>query len=72
MSDHPFYECVDAASALIEKGADVYQKFTCAKCGSRQTMEEKNKFFKTGRCEECGHVTDVESQGCNYLVHAHV
>ena len=72
--DFPFYECAAAAEKLVTEGGgkvNIHQKFSCSKCGARQTMEEPNKFFKTGRCEECGHMTNIEKQGCNYLVHAH-
>ena len=67
MSDHPFNEIVESASATVANGGTIHQKFTCANCGSRQTMEEPNKLYKTGRCEECGHVTDIEAQGCNFV-----
>jgi transcription elongation factor Elf1 len=66
--DHPFYETVDKATELIEKGAKVWQKFTCAKCGSRQTMDQENTFYTLGTCEECGFQTDIEKQGCNYML----
>jgi hypothetical protein len=36
-------------------------------CGSRQTCDEPDKFFETAACEECGHVTDIARQGCNYM-----
>lgn len=68
-NDYPINECIEVANKYIENGAKVYQKFTCDKCGSRQTMDEPNTFFKTGRCEACGHVTDIEKRGCNYMVH---
>ena len=44
-----------------------YQKFTCEKCGSRQTMEEPNTFYLEGACEECKHVTDIRKKGCGYM-----
>lgn len=61
-------ECIERAAPLIESGATIHQKFTCLACGSRQTMAEANKFFTRGKCEECGHITNIEAQGCNYLV----
>jgi DNA-directed RNA polymerase subunit RPC12/RpoP len=66
---HPFAECVRDAFPLMIKGAKIYQQFNCAKCGAKQTMDEANKFFETGRCEECGHITDIKHDGCNYAVH---
>jgi hypothetical protein len=69
-SDYPIADCLATAIPLIESGADIYQKFTCEKCGSRQTMERKNVFFEKGKCEECNHVTDIKARGCNYVVHA--
>jgi hypothetical protein len=66
--NYPFYECVEAADKLIQRGALVYQKFTCSNCGVRQTMPDANVFYKKGLCEECKSVTDIEHDGCNYLV----
>lgn len=45
-----------------------HQKFTCEKCGSRQTMEDMDKLYAFGKCEECGHTTDLRVAGCNYLL----
>ena len=67
--DYPFDEVAKTAKELADNGALVYQKFTCDKCGSRQTIDEANKFFTTGRCEECDHVTDIRKKGCNYMVY---
>ena len=49
----------EEASKVNEAGSTVYFKFTCAKCGSRQTFPEPNSFYITGECEECKHVTDL-------------
>jgi hypothetical protein len=68
-NDYPFYEVAEKAGELIRAGADVYQKFTCQKCGNRLTMEEPNIFYREGSCDNCGHITDIEKTGCNYLVH---
>lgn len=65
--DYPFYDVFTEAERLVREGHTVHQKFTCASCGSRQTMEEANVFHKLGKCEECGHTTDIEAQGCNYM-----
>lgn len=66
--DHPFEEVLARAEQLVAEGATIFQKFTCANCGARQTMEEKNTFFAEGSCEECGYITNIRAQGCNYLV----
>lgn len=70
-TDYPLKECSLAAALIISDGGDVYQKFTCGKCGARNTMSDKNVFYKTGQCEDCGHITNIEEAGCNYLVHYH-
>lgn len=67
-NDYPLQECADAAEKLAAKGLFVFQKFTCDGCGSRQTMDTPNQFFTSGKCEECGTVTDIKKKGCNYLV----
>jgi hypothetical protein len=69
MKLHPFDECVRDAKTITDKGHAVYQQFNCAKCGVKQTMELPNTFFTTGKCEECGHVTDIAKDGCNYMAH---
>jgi hypothetical protein len=62
-------ECLETVVPLIiERGATFYMKFTCAKCWSRQTCEEPNKFFEIARCERCGHFTDIRTTGCNYAL----
>jgi hypothetical protein len=33
-------------------------------------MEVRNVFFKVGRCQECGHQTDIEHDGCNYMLYS--
>jgi hypothetical protein len=68
-TDRPFNECVKLAIPFIKRGATIYQKFTCQHCGARQTMTEPNKFFISGRCEECGGMTDIEARGCDFMMH---
>lgn len=65
--DYTFDEAAAAATNLIQQGATVYQKFTCANCGSRQTIATPNTFHKLGECEECNHITDIKATGCNYV-----
>ncbi len=66
--DYPIDECVATVYDLIQRGKVMlfHQKWTCAHCGTRQTMEVPNKFFTSGLCEECGKSTTITS--CNYLV----
>lgn len=62
----PFAEIAAACEKKIAEGWTIYQKFTCAKCGERLTMPDKNKLYVTGHCEHCDHVTDIQKDGCNY------
>ncbi len=66
MKDYPIEECAKTA-ATLPRGAVIHQKFTCVRCGSRQTMAVPDKFFTSGVCEECGAETDIARQGCNYV-----
>jgi hypothetical protein len=63
--DYPLEQCAAKAAEAIAKGAIVYQKWTCRHCGSRQTMDEPNKFFTSGHCEECRQITEISE--CNYM-----
>jgi transcription elongation factor Elf1 len=67
--DYPFQDVVNTANEILASvpTAQLYQKFTCAHCGARQTMETPNTFHTTGICEECDSVTDIEARGCNYM-----
>jgi len=65
MADLPFKDCCEHAESAQRLGYTVYQKFTCAFCGSRQTMDIPDVFFKQGACEECGKVTAIFK--CGYL-----
>ena len=66
--DYPLQECAEAAAKYIEHGGTVFQKFTCEKCGQRLRIDEPNKFFPSGSCDFCGHVTNIEKRGCNYVL----
>lgn len=46
-----------------------WQKFTCDKCFARIQMDEPNKLFSLGHCQDCNHFTDLQKMGCNYSVH---
>jgi hypothetical protein len=67
--DFPFDEICQAADQKVKEGFEVYQKFTCAGCGQRLTIDVPNHFHRTGTCDRCPAVTDIEKQGCNYMLH---
>ena len=63
----PFKEVVKNAEVRIHGGWTIYQQWNCMHCGVKQTMPDENKFYTMGRCEECGRVTDIEANGCNFM-----
>lgn len=66
-NDYPLLEVATQAAEHLATGrANVWQKWTCAHCNSRQTMDQMNVFYTSGRCEECGKITQIEK--CNYLL----
>jgi len=69
-NDYPIEDCAERLSGMLGRGVQMrfYQKWTCAKCGERVTMSTPNKLFTAGRHEDCGHVTDIQVSGCNYLL----
>ena len=69
MKLYPFWEVAQSFKEAMDEGAECHQQFNCAKCGVKQTIEEANRFFQSGKCEECGHVTDIEHDGCNWMAH---
>lgn len=66
--DGPFYEIVDEVEMMVELGATCFQKFTCLACRARETMTEPNTFYKTGKCDECGYITNLEVEGCGFML----
>ena len=68
-NDYPFNEVCAQARAYAEQGFNVYQKFTCSGCGNRLTIEEPNKFYETGSCDNCSTITNIREKGCNYMLH---
>ena len=66
-NDYPFDEICKAVEEKIKQGVKCFQKFTCEKCGSRQTIDEPNTFYTEGECEECKHVTNIKERGCNFM-----
>ena len=69
MKLYPFWDVVREAEKLMSRYSHIHQQFNCAHCGTKQTMEEPNKFYMTGKCEECGQITDIVKDGCNYMAH---
>lgn len=65
--DFPLTEIADAVERLIRQGATIHQKWSCSRCGLRLIMDEPNKLFTEGYCQECGTTTNIAAQGCNYL-----
>ena len=66
--DYPLLDMAAEAAKHIDQGSTVWQKWTCSHCGSRQTMENPNVFYKSGHCEECGQVTIIEKCGYTLLM----
>src|SRR5262245_39317988 len=66
--NHPFDEVAKLAHMRIMEGHTIYQKFTCEKCGTRQTIDVPNTCYVYGSCEECRHITDIRKTGCNYML----
>lgn len=68
-NNYPFDEIAKAVEDQANKGNYCFQKFTCANCGQRLTMEEPNVLYTTGTCDKCGHLTNIKEDGCNYMLH---
>ena len=68
MQLHPWNEIVPRVVDLINQGAQCFQQWNCEHCGAKQTMQEPNKFYASGICEECKKITDIEKNGMNYMV----
>jgi len=67
-NDHPFDEVAKAAAEKIKQGFTVHQKFTCAGCGNRLTIDEPNVFHELGSCDNCKTITNIRKRGCNFLL----
>jgi hypothetical protein len=66
--DLPLEEAEKVTQPLLDVGAIVFFKFTCANCGSRQTFEFPNIIYMSGSCDECGHVTDLRDRGVGFMM----
>lgn len=68
MSNMSFKECCALAEQAIQQGGTVYQKFTCVGCGERRVVIEPNTFYTEAKCEECGHITNLATTGCGFML----
>lgn len=66
-NDYPISVIMESMMKQMARGAECHQKFTCAGCGSRLTIETPNRLFTKGECDNCDTVTDIEAQGCNFM-----
>lgn len=67
--DGEFYKIVAEIEALLAEGnSTIFQKFTCEICRARQTMDRPNVLYKTGKCDECGHISNLERNGCGFML----
>ncbi len=48
--------------------AQVFFKWTCGKCDSRQTFEKPNTLHSSGICEECGYETRIIAGGYDFVI----
>lgn len=69
--DYPFIEVVASCTKLLNLGHHFHQKFSCDKCGQRLTVDRPDVLYETGTCEACGHTTNIQERGCNYMLVAH-
>ena len=67
--DFPWDDVVRRAAEMTASGAYVFQKFTCAGCGNRLTMDEPNRLYETGTCDNCPTVTNIKERGCNFMLY---
>jgi hypothetical protein len=67
MNLHPFDEVIANARQKMLEGWTIHLQFNCAHCGVKQTFAEENYLSETGRCEECGKITSLRSNGCNLM-----
>jgi transposase len=83
MKLYPWNEIIKAVKEIIDtNGANiplkklvgpdaqvaVFQQWNCTHCGVKQTMAMPNEFSMSGRCEECGKLTNIRKHGMNYMV----
>jgi hypothetical protein len=67
IADMPLAEAMAQADIAIAAGFQTFQKFTCAGCSTRLTIDVPNTFHRTGTCDRCTAVTNIEARGCGFL-----
>ena len=67
-SDKPLEELIPMAEDVLARGGSIWLKFTCAHCGSRQTLEEENTIVFFASCEECRQTTSISDSGGGLMV----
>ena len=68
MTLHPFDDVLVTARERMKAGDHIHLQFNCAFCGEKQTFAEPDFLSETGKCEECGRITSLRTNGCNLLV----
>jgi hypothetical protein len=66
--DYPLEEVAEAVADHARNSWFAYQKFTCAGCGRRLTVDVPNVLYRSGTCDACSAVTDIAAAGCNYVL----
>lgn len=66
--DGPLMAIVAEVEKHAAAGRLCFQKFTCAGCGQRLTIEEPNRFYTEGTCDRCGALTNIVERGCGYVL----
>lgn len=61
--DNSYEELLPLIIKIRKEGGTFWGKFTCKRCGSRQTFEEENRLFTRGKCEECGYISKLDKWG---------
>lgn len=61
--DMPPRHWLETALKWLDEGFHVHQKWDCVYCGSRQTMDQANRYFTKGVCEVCTQVSDIPKAG---------
>jgi hypothetical protein len=57
--DEPLLVIAEKVADQVELGHTCWQKWTCPNCGSRQTMEEPNVLYRSGKCQACDTVSEI-------------
>ena len=66
--DYPLDEIEKSFKRHRLHGGVCFQKFTCSGCHRRLTVSEPFKIYTQGTCDNCNAVTNIEEQGCNFIM----